>query len=172
MSVFRQDIIFQAPQELKFHRVAASYAYIDEVLDTLDDRVLGVSCTVDAAGDVDVLALATTTHILLVHIDTTSTSRPQSRSRRLFGGEVALVGFDMPKIALRVRHSLGYDVQGVDLSTVFSKSTAFPMTPAAAVRQRLYQSDVRRVQAVWSEESLDNVGCRAWIAAWCVRSGR
>jgi hypothetical protein len=165
MSVFRQDVLSQAPQELKFHRIIAHDTYIDALLDILRDRVVGVSCTVDASGDVNLVALATTTDVLLIQIPTTSTSRPQSRLRRLFGGEVTLVGFNMTKIVLRVRHSLGYDVQGLDLSTAFSESTASPMTPAAVVKARLFQSDVRRVQAVWAKDTPENVRLRAWVAA-------
>jgi hypothetical protein len=166
MSTFKQNVLSSGPKEITFHRAVPHDTYIDGLLDLLDDSVIGVSCAIDDSGQVTSLALATVTDVVLLRTTTTSTSRPQSRLKRLFGGEVTLVGFGMAKTALYIRRTLSCDVQGVDLSTIFSKSTASPMTAAMVVGEKISGVDVQRVREVWGEDTSDNIRLRAWVAVW------
>jgi hypothetical protein len=164
MSVFRQNILRHASPNITFHRAVPHNSYLDSLLDRLGDSTIGVSYSLCSSGSVISIALATTTDVVLIHV--TPTSRPQSRLARLLGGEVTITSFNMAKTALYVLRDLQYHVEGIDLSTALSKSTAAPMTAAQVVKEMLLQDNVDRVKALWMEDKDENVRLRAWVAAW------
>jgi hypothetical protein len=173
MTSISQNVLFHMPRQLVVHRleldddgIATTLALVAE----LDPRprALGVSLKLDKDAVVETVALACSTDVFL--FSTRAAHRGQRRLARLFCGGAVLVAFEMAKLALLLQHTFGGPVAGVDLSTVFSKSSVDTESPATVVRNQLFQDDVVRIRAIWDGDRGDDVALRAFVCARSVAS--
>lgn len=131
-------------------------------------RVLGLSLGLSPKdGKVDVVAFATGTHIFQVSLgQTTPGSCGDNLAQLLSSVRFQLAAFDMARVALHLHKQCGLRVRGVDLSTLFSVSTAAPDTPAELVSTRASSNANRhRIHSLWYNDEPKNVCLRAWISA-------
>jgi hypothetical protein len=173
METIRQDILFHETRELALHRFSFDDAGISAAIRLvcrLGPLALGISVTLDPDGGVCNVALSTPEHVLL--FSTRTASRGQGRLERLFCGGVVLVGFEMAKLALLLNHDLDCPVSGVDLSTLFAKSTMSPSTPAQLTRDVLHQDNIEPIRTIWTGDRGDHVSLRAFVCARYVSRGR
>ncbi|KAG5634292.1 hypothetical protein H0H81_002519 [Sphagnurus paluster] len=84
-------------------------------------------------------------------------------------GEYTLVGFDMPRILLRIAHDMGLSARGIDLSTAFVADTRKPSQISEVIAGRLFTGvDKAIVEGLSNDkEGAREVCLRAWLAV-CV----
>jgi hypothetical protein len=163
----KQDVLVGEIVELKLNSFTLDDVGISTALTYLshsEQPTLGISLRMNNDGDIEAVALSTTTQVYL--LSARAASHARGRLSRLFCGDALLVGFTMAEVALSMNRELGCHVAGVDLSTLFSKSTMDPSTPATIVHERLFQGDVSRVREIWDRDLGDNVCLRAFVCAW------
>ncbi|KAF8825447.1 hypothetical protein HHX47_DHR7000607 [Lentinula edodes] len=143
----------------------------------LQSKAFGISISQLDNGTIAHIAFATDTAVYLVDADRDVRGNATvDRSFRNFleSTTTVLAGFDMPRIALRLRHHLGHHVRGVDLSTLFSSSTS-TWHPSKVVQKLCNVKDTFGVDRLWhendqDESSVEKLCLRAWISAKVARS--
>lgn len=163
----KQDVLVGETTELKLNSFTLDDIGISTALAHLsrtEASILGISLRMNNDGDIEAVALSTTTQVYL--LSARVASRARGRLSRLFCGDALLVGFTMAEVALSMKRELGCHIAGVDLSTLFSEGTIDPSTPATIVHERLFQGDVSRVREIWDRDLGDNVCLRAFVCAW------
>ncbi|PIL29510.1 hypothetical protein GSI_08318 [Ganoderma sinense ZZ0214-1] len=165
-----------APRSISLRKLAAKDVNVitRHILDN-DTAVLGVSLRTSAKdGRVDLVAFATGTHVFQVTLGQASpvgSNCKDDLSQLLASARCQLVAFDMARLALHLYKQFGVRVHGVDLSTLFSTSTAAPDTPADLVSTRLHPNINRhRIHALWHDEEERSICLRAWLAALIAES--
>ena len=136
-----------------------------------DTSVLGLSLRLSPKdGKVDLVALATRTHIFQVPLAQSSPSNcSDDLARLLASSRCHIAAFDMARSALHLHKQCGVRVRGVDLSTLISTSTAAPDSPAELASTRVHPNISRlRIHALWHGDEIENVCLRAWLSALCV----
>ncbi|RPD58077.1 P-loop containing nucleoside triphosphate hydrolase protein [Lentinus tigrinus ALCF2SS1-7] len=145
-----------------------SGAITKHVLDS-DTEVLGVSLRLSSNGAVDAVAFATPDVVFYIsssgHQNISSKARTELKP--VFDNPgCALAGFGMARIALHLYRHFGIHVQGVDLSTLFARSTRAPQTPAEFASDRIHPDVHRhRIHALWYHHGDKDVCLRAWLSA-------
>ncbi|KAJ3928828.1 MAG: P-loop containing nucleoside triphosphate hydrolase protein [Lentinula lateritia] len=143
----------------------------------LQSKAFGISISQLGNGTIAHIAFATDTAVYLVDADRDVRGNATvDRSFRNFleSTTTVLAGFDMPRIALRLRHHLGHHIRGVDLSTLFSSSTS-TWHPSKVVQKLCEVKDRFGVDRLWhendqDERSVEKLCLRAWISAKVARS--
>ncbi|PSR72750.1 hypothetical protein PHLCEN_2v11445, partial [Hermanssonia centrifuga] len=138
---------------------------------------LGLSIELSDEGQVKALAFATVEEVYHISFKnlTPGGKRPGkdlSFFNLLSGRRGLLAGFSMARIALHMHRELGYHVSGIDLSTLFSKSTRCPWYPAKFLSMKVDPDvDSFRVNDLWCRnsedelEALERMCLKAWISA-------
>ncbi|KAJ3888738.1 hypothetical protein GG344DRAFT_79461 [Lentinula edodes] len=123
----------------------------------LQSKAFGISISQLDNGTIAHIAFATDTAVYLVDADRDVRGNATvDRSFRNFleSTKIVLAEFDMPRIALRLRHHLGHHVRGVDLSTLFSSSTS-TWHPSKVVQKLCKVKDRFGVDRLWHENDQD-----------------
>ncbi|KAG5638091.1 hypothetical protein H0H81_001858 [Sphagnurus paluster] len=79
-----------------------------------------------------------------------------------------LVGFNMPRIVLRIAHNMKLGAYGIDLSTAFVKGTRKPARLSEVIADKIFPMvDRGGVEGLSNDnEGLREVCLRAWLAVW------
>lgn len=168
-----QDIIYSAPRKIPvrhFSRRQAEEA--TRLLGECEPGPIGVSIKQSNAA-VTELALATPTNVFLISLEPNGRGLypPESAfTRLLVGGDYStLVGFDMARLVVRFYRELRLHVQGVDLSTLYARSTREPWPPSKMIDSKLGSAiGGTSVDDLWRRgDGQDHtaVCLRAWISA-------
>ena len=144
-------------------------------LQECNEHCFGVAIRQSDNGFVDSLALATTRQVFVISVEADSSRgiylSDQPFRNLLEGGAGILVGFEMAKIALHLRRDLGLNVNGVDLSTLFSPDTRKPWRPSQVLAKALSRSvSIFEVDGLWNsgaEQGTRTLCLRAWVS-WFV----
>ncbi|KAK7444835.1 hypothetical protein VKT23_015152 [Stygiomarasmius scandens] len=186
MSSFNQTLPPYSPRSIPVLRHKLRYAdnAARSLLDSLPNTpqtqppTIGISISQGAEGIINSIALATTENVFLIDITVETSSGKISSDaipfenvfKQLLAAPNAtapfLVGFDMPRLALRLFVLLGYHIKGVDLSTVCSPGGE-AWIPSKIVSAKFGNIDDFRVNSLWHEnnESEENLCLRAWLSA-------
>ncbi|KAM5545226.1 hypothetical protein V8D89_001337 [Ganoderma adspersum] len=162
-----------APRSISLRKLGAKdIGVITKHILENDIPILGLSRGKE--GQIDVVAFATRTHIFHVCLKQTSPSKCSDHlSQLLASTRCQLAAFDMARLALHLYNRCGVRVRGVDLSTLFSISTAAPNTPAELVSTKLSPNvNQHRIHPIWYNDSIENVCLRAWLSALIAETSR
>lgn len=141
--------------------------------DSEEFQHIGVAVTQSEHGVLQHLVLSTSEHIVAISLDGNSrelsTANQSFRSLLREDQDVVMVGFDMARLAIHIHRRLGFQVRGVDLSTLCSGSTNSPWSPSKMVARKLYNGvDTFAVDGLWHADDLRDACLRAWISSWSV----
>ncbi|KAI0712798.1 P-loop containing nucleoside triphosphate hydrolase protein [Cerioporus squamosus] len=173
-SILHQDIFPQhlaiAPKNIVVRKLtlSASGAIAKHVLDNAVE-VLGIALRFSSGGVVDAVAFATPD--VVFYLSSRGTSAVPNKARtdlaRVFDDpRCVLAGFGMARIALHLYRHFGVHVRGVDLSTLFARSTRTPQTPAEFASNKVGPDINRhRIHALWYHHEEHDVCLRAWLSA-------
>lgn len=170
MRTILQTLLPSYPGRLEVRRIASEITWNTKVFMTafLNAEVLGVSVGLTSNGHVASVAFATTSDVILCTSDATE---PGGRFiKSLLHSSVALAAFGMQRVALQIYMDLDHHIQGVDLSTLFAKSTIEPMLPSKVLREKLSAYRTQEVDELWEDKEEDSVCFRAFLSAWYVFS--
>ncbi|TFK82323.1 P-loop containing nucleoside triphosphate hydrolase protein, partial [Polyporus arcularius HHB13444] len=172
--VLHQDILPRGldsvPSAIAIRKLTlqTSGAIARHVLDN-DVEVLGVAVRLSSSGAVDAVAFATPDVVFYLDSGGTHASMNKARAeleRVLDDPRCVLAGFGMARLALHLYRHFGVHVQGVDLSTLFARSTRTPQSPAEFASDKIHpRVNKHRIHALWYHHEERDVCLRAWLSA-------
>ncbi|KAF5376648.1 hypothetical protein D9615_007819 [Tricholomella constricta] len=177
-----QKILLNRPKNIPVYTFSRRHAGMaaEDILrrlqDSIDQQYLGLAMKRSSSGRVALLALARVDEVFLISVDADRPPgllpRDEPFQRLLRGESCGIVGFDLPRIAIRIAHDMGLRVRGIDLSTAFAADTRNPLRPSKVVTDKVSsQIGAGVVDDLWSDDheatNHREVCLRAWLAV-CV----
>ncbi|KAG5653154.1 hypothetical protein H0H81_002065 [Sphagnurus paluster] len=172
-STVSQKILPHRPENIQVSTYARRHAGMAiTALRNCKSQFLGIAMKRSSSGRVALLALAKVDQILIISVNADDSPAGRlpcdaSFENLLSGkGEYTLVGFDMPRMVLRIAHDMKLGACGVDLSTAFVADTRKPLQPSQVVAERLFNEVDRAIVEDLSndKEGPREVCLRAWLA--------
>lgn len=172
MDSIRQTVLPLTPFSLPVHQYSRRHsAQAARALSQSNETIFGIAISQTNDGTIDYVAIATQISIYLIDVGTTNVQDHGVSDKAFFdllgSTKTTLAGFGMPRVVLRLHHHLKHHVRGVDLSTIYTRDTAW--RPSKVVSKMCLLKDTFAVDRLWhendQEEIMEKLCLRAWISA-------